>query len=238
MKIANLVPLTIGLAALAIAAPAPELSPALSGEIPVFPAPAGPMEIPTTFSGSPVTMQHVIESYGTITGQTFSVSDETSMFLRGTNLNLTEPLSVPIENVQTVFETLLIQNGFVLDVLYEGTPRLLTVISLNTGARTNIRQNASYVSSENVAGMRQHPAMLFMTVVDLPRCDVRQLANSMRTMITDANTQQLLPAGNTTSLVVTGMGAQVADLVEMLERINDTAPEPVQQVVKEPEGGK
>jgi type II secretory pathway component GspD/PulD (secretin) len=39
-------------------------------------------------------------------------------------------------------------------------------------------------------------------------------------MITDANTQQMLPAGNTNSLVLTGFGAQIGALAEMLGRVD------------------
>jgi hypothetical protein len=49
---------------------------------------------------------------------------------------------------------------------------------------------------------------------------VRQISNSMRTMITDANTMQMLPAGNSTSMVLTGFGPYLAGMVEHLRLID------------------
>ena len=46
---------------------------------------------------------------------------------------------------------------------------------------------------------------------------------SMRTMITDANTQQMLPAGNTNSMVLTGFGSNVAALARMLQIVDEAS---------------
>ena len=65
--------------------------------------------------------------------------------------------------------------------------------------------------------------LLNTTVIHLPHTDVRQLSNSMRTMITDANTQQMLPAGNTNSMVLTGFASNVAALARMLRIVDEAA---------------
>ncbi|MEO2236894.1 MAG: secretin N-terminal domain-containing protein, partial [Candidatus Poseidoniia archaeon] len=48
-------------------------------------------------------------------------------------------------------------------------------------------------------------------------------SNSMRTMLIDANTQQLLPAGNTNSMVITAFGDFAADLARTLKEIDALA---------------
>ena len=45
----------------------------------------------------------------------------------------------------------------------------------------------------------------------------------MRTMLTDANTQSMLPAGNTNSMVLTGFGDSVAALARMLKTIDEAS---------------
>ena len=44
-------------------------------------------------------------------------------------------------------------------------------------------------------------------VLNLPNTDVRTLTNSMRAMLTDANTQSIIPVGNSNSLILTGPAA-------------------------------
>jgi hypothetical protein len=61
------------------------------------------------------------------------------------------------------------------------------------------------------------------TILDLPNTDVRNLSNSVRTMFTDANTQQIIPVGTSDSLIVTGFGSQVAAVVEMLRLVDEAA---------------
>ena len=72
------------------------------------------------------------------------------------------------------------------------------------------------VEPEELANYQDQPATLITTVVTLPNTDVRQVSNSMRTMITDANTQQMLPAGNSSSMVLVGFGDTIRDLVDTL----------------------
>ena len=52
---------------------------------------------------------------------------------------------------------------------------------------------------------------------------MRTLSNSMRTMFTDANTQQIIPVGNSNSLIITGFGSNVASIVKMLRFVDDAA---------------
>ena len=60
-------------------------------------------------------------------------------------------------------------------------------------------------------------------MINLPNTDVRQLTNSMRTMITDQNTQQMLPAGATNSMVLTGFGSDVVALARMLLIVDEAS---------------
>jgi hypothetical protein len=45
----------------------------------------------------------------------------------------------------------------------------------------------------------------------------------MRTMFTDANTQQIVPVGNSNSLILTGFGSPVAKWVRMLLEVDEAA---------------
>jgi hypothetical protein len=45
----------------------------------------------------------------------------------------------------------------------------------------------------------------------------------MRTMFTDASTQQIIPVGNTNTLILTGFGGHVASIVRMLQLAEESS---------------
>lgn len=214
----------ISLSLLPFLTPAPLTGPAPAdhaADVLAFPAPSGPLELPGGLGREGYSVWDMLQAYAGATGQHVIANEETLNFCQQATLNLTGAMTVAPDRVQTVVESLLVQNDFVLRVVHARTPRILAVTSLNTGARTNIRDSAVFVPSDRLDQLRAHPAMLFTTTVHLPKTDVRQLANSMRTLITDANTQQMLPAGNTNTMLLTGYGSALADLIEMLTRIDE-----------------
>lgn len=223
-----LAPLTLSLVTLPFLTPAPLRGPATApadhaAAVLAFPMADGPLEIPAGVGREGYSIWDLLQAYAGATDQHVIANEETLNFCQQSRLNLTTSMSVPPQQLQTVVESLLVQNDFVMRVVHTGSPRILAVTSLNTGARTNIRDSAVFVPSDRLEEMRAHPAMLFTTTVNLPKTDVRQLANSMRTLITDANTQQMLPAGATNTMLLTGYGSALADLIEMLTRIDEAA---------------
>jgi type II secretory pathway component GspD/PulD (secretin) len=190
-------------------------------EDPLFPAPSADLVVPAG-DGNQWSLMALVDEYGRLTDQHFVISPETRNLLESTQTGLTRSVVVPESEVQSFFESLLVQMNFVITVHRSAAPRLLSIESLNTGARTTLRAKAIYVEDTALDRFAGHPSLLVTTVVTLPNSDVRQLSNSMRTMITDANTQQMLPAGNSNAMVLTGFAPAVADLVQLL-KITDEA---------------
>ena len=83
--------------------------------------------------------------------------------------------------------------------------------------------SAPYVDPERLIEYNDQPATLITTVVNLPNTDVRSLSNTMRQLIADPNTQQMIPAGSSNSFVLTGFGSQVAALARMLKIIDEAS---------------
>ncbi len=188
----------------------------------LFPAPSGPMTLVVGDTESPLTYQSMLNQYGELTGQHFVVNGDTSNMLN-VSLHLDRTMTVPAEEVQSVFERLMRHGDFVLKPLTREGTRLLELVSLQTSARSNLRGSALYLTADELYLAEQHPALLFTAVVTLPNLDVRQVSNSMRTMITDANTQQMLPAGNSNSMVLVGFGDQVSGTIGLLEAMDAAA---------------
>jgi hypothetical protein len=155
-----------------------------------------------------------------VTGVHFLVAPETRAILSKMPIGISRPLEVPAAQAWPVFESLLIVNDFCMTFVNRDEPRLILVQSLQGQARTNVRSNSIFVKPEELSSWARHPAFLITTLLDLESIDARNLSNSMRQMFTDANTQQIIPVGNSNMLMVTGFGANVAALGEMLLSCN------------------
>jgi len=189
----------------------------------LFPMPSADMVVAVGEQGDSWSVWDMAMDYGRLTNQHFIIDDETKNYLQANRTGLGRSLVVPKGEVQAVLEHVLQQNDFVMLVLRQEEPRLLGIVSLQTGSRNNIRAHSMFVPGDELGKWTNHKSILITTVVHLPHTDVRQLSNSMRTMITDANTQQMLPAGNTNSMVLTGFASNVAALARMLKIVDEAA---------------
>jgi len=167
-----------------------------------------------------VTVLDVARAYGLATGQRLAIDQQTRQVLGQTPAPLDRATSVPAAEVQGFVEALLRSSSCVMTIDRSSEPRLIGIHSLMTQGRNGIRTRAISVDSARIDVLRRHPAVLFSTVVDLPNVDVRQMANSLRTMITDTSTSQMLPAGSTNSMIIIGFGPTVADRIEELRAID------------------
>lgn len=189
----------------------------------LFPAPRTGLTLHVGDAGEAMTMLDLCAAYAQVTQQRLTFDEDTGSLLRSRRVQLDRSLDVEPEELQQVFETVMMASAFaVIPVLSEPTP-VFRVESLQGPGRSNLRASAIPIAPEDAAILEKHPAVLFTTTLHLPNLDVRQLSNTMRTMITDANTQQLLPAGNSNSLVMVGFGSQLAGLRSTLLTINAAA---------------
>jgi len=158
-----------------------------------------------------------------VTGINFTYTQETEGLLSSQNIKLLGTKRVPKDDFYSFFQIMMIINEFVCTEIGAAPLSVVAVSSLKTQARNTVRGDAIYVEPERLEDYAAQPATLITTVINLPNTDVRQLSNSMRTMITDANTQQMLPAGNTNSMVLTGFGSNVAALARMLKIVDEAS---------------
>ncbi|MEM9801916.1 MAG: secretin N-terminal domain-containing protein [Planctomycetota bacterium] len=194
---------------------ATSLFPPASGSLPMELGPDAPV----------ITYLQLVRAYGELTGVHFSYDQETETLLEGTTVRVDRNLTVDAENVPLFVESMLVRANFALRVMSTEGVRIADVVSLQTVARNNIRSGAIRIPGDRIDIARAHPAVIFTTTVEMNNSDVRQLSNAMRTMITDANTQQLLPAGTSNSVVIVGFGRNLADLADLLREIDRAAGE-------------
>lgn len=184
-----------------------------------FPVPSQGFSIEAKDHGP--SLLEVVTQFERATGQHLVVSAETRTMLEKTPSGISSKLDVPASEVYSVVEHLLVQSHFVLNVLRTKEPRMLAIESLDGTARNTIRGNALWVEPEQLAAFADHPAVLISTRLELDSIDVRTLSNTMRTMITDASTQQIVPLGNSNTLMILGFGSNVVVLARTLTAMNE-----------------
>jgi type II secretory pathway component GspD/PulD (secretin) len=198
-----------------------------------FPAPKEGISIKVGPDGE-MKLAALLNEFSRVTGNTLLINKETKQALENMSTGLNHSLDVPAQDVYPVIESILVQNDFVLVVRNDREPRLIAVENLNANRRGGLKMDAVYVPGDQIAQWTRHPAFLVTTMIDLPYTDVRTMSNSLRTMFTDQNTQQIIPVGNSNTLMMTGSGAFVANLSTMLRATDDVSRLAAEQAKKNP----
>jgi hypothetical protein len=206
-------------------APVPEAEPQLDLAALFPPAKEGFTVTSGRDPESSMSFTALLAEFTRVTGVTIQTSKETEGLLKQTRPGLNQSIQVPASEVYRIVETLLIAHDFVfLRVSNKEPPRAWRmVLSLQARGGSSLRTDALMVDEKDLKVLVDHPATLVTTTISLPKTDVRTLSNSMRTMFTDANTQQIVPVGSN-SLIITGFAPNVAGLVRMLHLIDDLSP--------------
>jgi general secretion pathway protein D len=170
-----------------------------------------------------LTLEAFVKICQETTGLNFTYSKDTEGPLQ-TKLRMFGQKRIPKTDFYSFFQIMMIINDLVCSKIGPEHLSVIVISSLTTGAsRGTLRNEAVYVFADDIDRYADQPATLVTTVIDLPNTDVRTLSNSMRTMFTDANTQQIIPVGTSNSLIITGFGSNVASIVKMLRFVDQAA---------------
>lgn len=167
-----------------------------------------------------MTLEQFVKICQDVTGINFTYTKDTASVLKITPLRMFGSKRIPKGDFYSFFQIMMIINDFVCSKIGPDHLAVVVITSLNAQSRTGLRNDAVYVLPEDIDHYADQPATLITTVLDLPHTDVRTLSNSMRSMFTDANTQQIIPVGNSNSLILTGFGSSVASIAKMLKFVD------------------
>ncbi|MEO0652094.1 MAG: hypothetical protein AAFZ65_15580 [Planctomycetota bacterium] len=157
------------------------------------------------------------------TGTRFLVDQALRQNLENTSISLTSALEVQATARWSVAESLLVEAGYKLAVLRQSGPRILSLKTSAGGRGAGAAAKYLFVPEERIDEFAEYSATLITTAVTLPHSDVRNLSNSLRALMTDTSTMNIVPAGNSNSLIVRGTGAVVVDTVRMLRAIDEAS---------------
>jgi hypothetical protein len=198
-----------------------------------FPTPSSGLKIQIA-PGEEMSLEKLLDEFSRVTGQNLLVTESTCQALKSSPTGLNRSVDVPASEVYSFVENILAHNQHVLQVLSGHEPRLLAVHDL-AQTRRSLSDLAQYVPVKDIGLYARHPAVLITTMIELPSTDVRTLSNSLRSMLTDQITQQIIPVGNTNALVLGGSGAAVANLVTVLRECDEGARRAEEARMKEKE---
>lgn len=188
-----------------------------------FVVPAAGLHVTGGNERSATTLQQLVDEYAKRMGWSVLATRETRVQLQQLRCGLSADQDIPPERVHGFVESVLGANDFVLGFAHSEPPVVLRVESTQTPGHGNLRKDSCFVLPEELPRWSSHPAYLVTTVLRLPNVDVRTLSNSLRQMFADAQTQQIIPVGNSDCLIVTGFGADVASLTRLLVAVDESS---------------
>jgi len=206
---------------LALAPTAPEVVPALIPAVepiaaePVLPLPDGPLVISSTGSN----LADLASQISGLTGVGVCASSPALSRLADSPTGLLADASIEPEAAWSYFESLIAQAGFVMIEMRASSPRLLAIVDELAGDIT-VAQAFRPVPADELHLYADHPALLIETVVHLESVDVRQLSNSMRSMIGGSPALTMVPGGHSGSMVLQGTGARLAGMARFMHRLD------------------
>jgi general secretion pathway protein D len=162
----------------------------------------------------------------TATGRNFIVTDPVESQLKTVKVRMYGVKRIPKAEFYFFFQIMMFIHDFA--TIEVGPSHLsVTVIQSLTqparGGQGGLKQRAVYVLPEELEQYADQPAVLITTVVTLPNTDVRNLTTSLRALQSDAQTQGMLSAGTSNSVVLTGFGSNIAALAKLLYVIDEAS---------------
>ncbi|MFT7670117.1 MAG: type II secretory pathway component GspD/PulD (secretin) [Planctomycetota bacterium] len=182
-----------------------------------FPTPAEGLTISQKETHS---LEHLISEFQRVSGEQILYSLETKKLLASLSPTLHETLEVAPKDVYSVVQDILIFNRFVLADVRRSEPRMLSLVSLDSSRRSSIRQEARFVPEEQLDDYAMDSALLITTVIQVPNVDIRTIGNSLRQLVVDSNTMQIVPVQESNQVIVTGIGKNLQRVVQTLRLLD------------------
>ena len=221
----------LGALPLLLAAPAAAQGPGSSGDVPPI-QDVGDFYV-LNFAeeiNDRLSLEQFVKLCQEATSLNFTYNEQTQAALASGKVTMFGPKQIPKEDFYNFFQIQMFINDFVCVEVGPPHISLILIQSLAAGQRgaNNLKQRAEHVTPEELPNFADQPATLITTVLHLPNIDTRQLTTSLRGMLTDVNTQTLLPVGEH-SVILQGFGSYIASLARLLQIVDEesAAPEPV-----------
>ena len=180
----------------------------------LMPRPLQPFTLRATAKSAPSLVDVLLE-LERATGAHFVVPDEAREQLARASSGLLSDLEVPPEAAWRVVQTMLVENGFVVEPSRGGAPVTVTLASRTSRGSGTLKERAVVVDAAEIEACVDLPAVIFLVVVEVEALDARQLSTTLRQLYPDQQTQSILPTTDS-QLVLVGLGPTLAESVRMI----------------------
>jgi hypothetical protein len=185
----------------------------------LLPPAKGPIELKVENGVGPK-LSGALRQLSAATGVHFTADESVQLALDSVACGVLTSVSVPASQAWVWVESLLQHGGFVLSILSAEEPHLVAVHAQVPQGRHAPAIQDHFVPASRIEVLAEHPALMVSTTLELPNTDVRQLGNSLRGLISDPTARQnVVPVGNTNSVILTGTGQSVLQLVTVLREV-------------------
>jgi len=178
--------------------------------------PAARQSIALASDGGGVPLERLARELERVSGARFVSGPDARERLARTTCGLHGPLEIAAAEAWSTTEALLAHHGFVLVPLQSEGVRIFGLEPAIGVTAPSLRGRAHQAGVEQIEGLAAHPALLVQTTIDTTPLDARALASSMRSLVGDPMTEQIVPLGDTSRLVLLGRAPQVAAWVRTL----------------------
>lgn len=165
----------------------------------------------------------LLNQFSAVTGEAVMYTRETKALLESRETGLQQDLAIGPADVYATVQDILVANRIVLTDMGRGTPRMLWVESADSKRRSQLREHARFVPQDQLEAYKRDSAILITTALHLPHSDTRNMTNSLRMMVVDANTTQIMAVRETNSVVLTGFGTTVNTMASLLGAMEESA---------------
>lgn len=147
------------------------------------------------------------------------ISDDVRATLAKGSELLESPVELAPETAWLFLETILIENELLMVLNRRAGPRLVTIASREPG-RT-FKLSPLWIEEEELHLAEQHPALHVSTLVEAPHLDTFKLVSDLRFLMQgDWIIQRILPAGDSRSIVLTGLGGDVGKFAKLIAEMD------------------
>jgi general secretion pathway protein D len=175
--------------------------------------------------GEGMNLAEFVRACQQVTDINFTYADDTRNFLTQKRITLLGTKTVPKKDFYSFFQIIMFINDFVCVEVGEGSLSVIKIESLQGGGGRGAQSRADgiLVDEEDLPQYAAQPATRITTVINLPNTDVRNLANNLRTLMPDQTFGQMLAAGNSNAIILTGYGSTVAAMARMLRIVDEAS---------------
>ncbi|MBI3817615.1 MAG: hypothetical protein HY286_02905 [Planctomycetes bacterium] len=178
----------------------------------------------TPSQGEGLSLMQFIRNFQQLTGKAFYMKKDVVAKAEQAKITLLGAKEVQKTKLYEFFQSILKINDLVLSLEGSEESSVWVLTDLKGPDRLLIRQQAHYISPEEIPHYATQPSVLVATVIAIEHQSAREVSASLRPFFPDNQLETVTNIGNASALLVYGFGPTVYSIYNLLKLV-DTPPE-------------